>query len=500
MRSNPLLELQGIYKSFGGVDVLQNIHLNLHAGEVHVLLGENGAGKSTLIKLLTGAHAMDNGQLLWQGEVVQWGNPQEAMKCGIACIYQELNLIPELTVCENIFLGRELKHARTPFLNLHTMKEKAITYMKKLGLNVSPETTVSSLGMGEKQLVEIARALSMDAKLIIMDEPTSSLSDKEAEHLLTIVMGLKQQGIAILYVSHKLEELKKVGDRISILRDGGIVGTYEIDEITIDQMIQLMVGRNLKEKYPKVSFPIGNEGFRVENFQLTKQSPQINFSAYKGQILGIAGLVGAGRTELVRGIFGAEKRISGEISIFGEKVELNSPREALKAGLALIPENRKEEGLLLDQSVEFNLTLTTLFDKYWLNKNYLEQQSLKYIDQLEIHPKDSTKRVGRLSGGNQQKVAIAKWLATNAKVYLFDEPTRGIDVGAKVHVYQLLNRLVEQGAIVIVVSSDLPEIIGICDRVLVMKEGQITADLLTKETSQEEIMAAATGGILCPVH
>lgn len=494
--SPSLLELRDVCKSFSGISVLSKINLELSAGECHVLLGENGAGKSTLIKLLTGAHSRDRGSVFWSGEPLEISSPYDAIKVGIACIYQELNLIPELSVYENVFLGRELKVGGL-FLDLPAMKEKTMDYIERLDLQLSPNQKIFSLGMGQRQLVEIARALSMEAKLIIMDEPTSSLSEKEVERLLSTVAELKRQGIAILYVSHKLEELKRVGDRISILRDGSIVGTYPMNEVTIDAMVQLMVGRDLKEKYPKRCFPIGQEGFRIERLCLVGSPHEISFTAYQGQILGLAGLVGAGRTELARGIFGIDRVESGERYLFGEKIEIHSPQDAVRAGIALIPENRKEEGIISNQSIEFNITLTTLTKQPLIKRSEVYRKANHYIDELQIYPKDCEKKVGKLSGGNQQKVIIGKWLAAGVKVYLFDEPTRGIDVGAKVQIYQLLQSLVEQGAIVIIISSELPEILGICDRVLVMNAGKITADLFCKETDQEEIMRAATGGFEC---
>lgn len=491
-----LLELRGVSKSFSGITVLKDINLALSIGEIHVLLGENGAGKSTLIKLLTGAHRKDEGTVRWKGEALEIENPQVAIRTGIACIYQELNLIPELTVYENVFLGRELKK-KSRLLDIHTMREKTAEYIEQLGLHIRPDEKISSLGMGQRQLIEIARALSMNAKLIIMDEPTSSLSEGEVETLLSTVEELKQQGITILYISHKLEELKRVGDRISILRDGAIVGTYSMQEMTSDKMIRLMVGRDLKEKYPKKRFPVGEEGLRVAKVRLKGSAYTHSFTAYKGQVLGIAGLVGAGRTELIRGIFGVDQVESGEIHVFGKKVHIRSPQDAIRTGLALISENRKEEGILPDQSIEFNITVTTLSKHFLINRKQLEREVDEQIEKLHVYPKDRNYPVGRLSGGNQQKVIIGKWLATKATVYLFDEPTRGIDVGAKVQIYHLVNHLVEQGSIVIIVSSELPEILGICDRVLVMREGQITADLAVSETDQEEIMRAATGGSLC---
>lgn len=496
-QGNVLLELKDVWKSFSGIPILKDIHLAIHVGEVRVILGENGAGKSTLIKLITGAHSMDAGRIVWKGQSIRMRAPGDAMNIGVACIYQELNLIPELTVYENIFLGREQKRKSSPFLDIVTMKKRATEYLKQLGVELSPDAKISALGMGQRQLVEIARALSMNAKLIIMDEPTSTLSEVEVENLLRIIKELKQQGIAILYISHKLEELKRIGDTISILRDGGVIGSYQMSEISTDRMIQLMVGRNLSERYPKTHAPVGKEGFRCEGVQLRGSPHKISFSAYQGQALGIAGLVGAGRTEFARGIFGVDELDSGSIYIYGEKVTIQCPRDALQSGLALIPENRKEEGLILNQSVEFNISLATLHNQFFIKRDELRERSERYVEELKIHPADTTKHADCLSGGNQQKVVISKWLATNAKIYIFDEPTRGIDAGAKVEVYHLLNALVKSGAIVIVISSELTEILGICDRVLVMREGKVTGDFLTKETDQEEIMRAATGRIKC---
>ncbi|WP_245605536.1 sugar ABC transporter ATP-binding protein [Thermicanus aegyptius] len=479
--------------------MLKHVDLEIRSGEVHVLLGENGAGKSTLIKIVTGAYAMDEGEMCWEGRKVEIRRPSDAIELGIATIYQELNLIPELTVYENIFLGREIKNkGKYSLLNRKAMKQKAAEVLKRLGQEITPDAKVSSLGIGKQQLVEIAKALTINAKLIIMDEPTACLSASEAEQLLKTIDELRKQGIAVIYISHRLEEIKKIGDRVSILRDGRKIDTLPIKETSSDKMIQMMVGRTLEDKYPKESFERGREGLRVERLRLKGRAKEINFTAYQGEILGISGLVGAGRTELARAIFGADPVESGDIYVFDQKVDIKSPQDAVRAGLTLITEDRKGEGLILDQTLEFNMTIASL-PKFktglFLERNRLKSVSQDYVRELQIRPTDISKHARKLSGGNQQKVVIAKWLSTDAKVFIFDEPTRGIDVGAKVEVYRLINYLVKNGAVVIIISSELPEILGICDRILVMHEGGITADLARDQADQEIIMKAATGGL-----
>lgn len=490
--------MKGVSKSFSGVQVLHNIDIEVKKGEVHVLLGENGAGKSTIIKILTGAYTKDTGKILWDGKILNVTKPKDAIDAGIATIYQELNLVPQLSVMENIFLGHEKKKGgKHSLLNRAEMKKEAKVLMERLGQKVSPDELVGNLGVGQQQLVEIAKALSLNARLIIMDEPTSSLSAKEAEQLLSTIELLRKEGMTFIYISHRLEEIKRIGDRITILRDGSKVKTVSVKTTTIDEMIALMVGRSLDKKFPKIKFNKGEEGLRVERLKLTPKSKEINFAAYQGEILGISGLVGAGRTELVRGIFGADPIESGEVYIFGEKKNIRNPRDAIKAGLAFITENRKEEGLFLDQSLFFNKTISKL-EK--VKRNGLISQSLqreiaeKYMKELKVRPNNINLMARNLSGGNQQKVVIAKWLFTGAKVFIFDEPTRGIDVGAKVEVYNLINSLVEAGACVIIISSELPEILGMCDRILVMHEGSITGNLMRDDADQETIMKAATGG------
>lgn len=495
-----LLSIKGIKKGFSSNHVLKGIDLDVRSGEVHVLLGENGAGKSTLIKILTGAYEKDAGEIYWEGKLVQINNPVDSMKLGIATIYQELNVVPQLKVYENIFLGRELKNGgKASLLNRKQMKEQAEKYLQMLGQNPDlADRDLGELGIGQQQLVEIAKALTLDAKLIIMDEPTSSLSGAEVEQLYTTVEGLTKKGIAIVFISHRLDEIKRIGDRITILRDGFKIETLPVKTTSTDKWIELMVGRTLDEKYPKQSFTLGKVGFSVENLKTKGSEYSLSFHARYGEIVGVAGLVGAGRTEMARAIFGADSKKSGKVFIDGKEVHIKTPRDAINVGIAFITEDRKSEGLLLDQPLDFNIALANM--KSFRNNNKLiDLQKIKdtaenYIKELRVRPGNIELNARKLSGGNQQKVVIAKWLCTQAKVFIFDEPTRGIDVGAKVEVYRLMNQLVGNGAIVLMISSDLPEILGMCNRILVMNEGRITADLPGKEATQENIMKAATGG------
>lgn len=491
-----LLSIKGVKKSFGNNDVLKDININVKPGETHVLLGENGAGKSTLIKILTGAYKMDSGEIYWRGEKVEINSPNDSMDLGIATVYQELNVFPELTVYENIFIGRELK-SNLPILDRTTMKSEAQKYMEQLGQDPDiVNMKLGELGVGRQQLVEIAKALTVNAKLIIMDEPTSSLSNSEVEQLYDTVFKLKERGIAIIFISHRLEEIKMLGDTVSILRDGSLVDSLPVKTTPADRMIELMVGRTLNEKFPKQEFEKGDIGLSIKNLRLKNSEHTINFNAYQGEILGISGLVGAGRTELLRGIFGADPIDEGEIEIFGKKVNIKSPKDAIKNGMAFITEDRKDEGLLLDQQIYLNIgsaNLRKFTDKAFLNIKKLKREANRLVKELRVRPNDIELEARQLSGGNQQKVVIAKWLNTDAKVFLFDEPTRGIDVGAKTEVYRLINSIVEQGSIVIIVSSELPELLGICDRILVMHEGEFTADYLRSEADQEKIMKAAVG-------
>ncbi|WP_322112089.1 sugar ABC transporter ATP-binding protein [Brevibacillus ruminantium] len=498
MKTLALLEMKGINKAFSGVTVLHDVHLDVRQGEVHVLLGENGAGKSTIIKIMTGAYTKDKGEIRWDGRPVEIAKPSDAIDIGIATIYQELNLIPHLSVAENIFLGHEKKkHGRYSFLDRKYMREKSKELMTKLGQSIDPNALVSSLGVGQQQLVEIAKALSLNAKLIIMDEPTSSLSAQEAEQLLATIESLREQGMTFIYVSHRLEEIKRIGDRITVLRDGAKIETVDVSTTSIDRMIELMVGRSLHNKYPKQTFTRGQEALRIENLKMKGASHPISFAAYQGEILGFSGLVGAGRSELMKTIFGAEPKETGKVYVFGKEAVIRQPRDAIEAGFAFITEDRKTEGLFLDQSLIFNTSIANLREvksNGLLSSVKMKEVAEKYVRELQIRPNNINLMGRNFSGGNQQKVVIAKWLFTQARIFIFDEPTRGIDVGAKVEVYNLINDLVDLGACVLIVSSDLPEILGMCDRILVMSDGRITADLQREEATQEVIMKAATGG------
>ncbi|GAB6931977.1 sugar ABC transporter ATP-binding protein [Calditerricola satsumensis] len=495
----PILRMQNIHKAFAGNPVLRGVNFEVKAGEVHALLGENGAGKSTLIKILTGVYQKDAGEIWWEGRVVEINTPVDAMRLGIATIYQELNLVPHLTVYENLFLGQEVRRTKhLPFLNKTYMRRRAIECLRLLGQPLDPDAPVSTLGIGQQQLVEIAKALVRDAKLIIMDEPTASLSEAEVEQLFTTIDALRAKGVAFVYISHRLEEIRRIGDRVTILRDGQTLATHDAKRVPTDTIIEQMVGRKLEEKFPKKRFIRGAEGLRVENLKRKGAQHAVSFVAYQGEILGIAGLVGAGRTELARAIFGVDPVESGKVFVFGQEVHIRSPADAIRAGIAFITEDRKREGLFLDQPLPFNVTIASLpsfKNRVLLSRSKIKETTERYMRELRVRPFKSELSARKLSGGNQQKIVIAKWLCTKAKVFLFDEPTRGIDVGAKVEVYHLINALVDNGAVVILISSELPELLGMCDRILVMHEGRIVADLPREEATQEKIMKAATGGM-----
>ncbi|WP_018086707.1 sugar ABC transporter ATP-binding protein [Desulfurispora thermophila] len=497
--SQPLLELKEVTKSFPGVLALDKVNLCIHPGEVLGLMGENGAGKSTLIKILTGAYQKDSGQIFWEGQEVEIKTPRRAIELGIACIYQELNIVPHMTVYENIFLGHELLCNKSlGWLNREEMIEISTRLLGELGLNIDPRIRVGSLGVGQQQMVEIARALSKNARLIIMDEPTSSLSARETHELLQTVLRLKQKGVAVIFISHRMDEIYKICDTVTVLRDGKYVATKKLSETNIEEIIHLMVGRNLDEKFPKITVPRGEEALRVEGLSRRGTLYNISFTAYRGEVLGIAGLVGAGRTELARAIFGADKIDSGKIYVLGREVKIKCPRDAINNGIAFLTEDRKNQGLVLIQSISFNTSIVAL-DKYSkatvINLSSVNREAEKLARELQVRPLYMDRQAKFLSGGNQQKVVLAKWLMSKAQIFIFDEPTRGIDVGAKVEVYNLINRLVEQGACVIMISSELPEVLGMSDRILVMREGQITGEFKRDEATQEKIMFAATGGI-----
>jgi len=495
--SNGFLHLVGISKSFPGVRALNNVHLEVRKGEVHGLVGENGAGKSTLMKILSGAYTKDEGEIYWQGELVDIRKPKDSEDLGIATIYQEFNLVPQLSISENIWLGREhLKNKQLLLMDWKKTHQKTRELLEDLNLDIDPTRPVFGLGVATQQMIEIAKALSLNAKLIIMDEPTSALSKNEVEQLFSVIEKLKKKGVSIIYISHHLDEVFQICDRGTVLRDGNYIATIDPKVTTKNQLIQLMVGRTLDQQYPKVIAKRGEEALRVENLSSKTGLRNINFSAYTGEILGIAGLVGAGRTELVRAIFGADPIESGTITIFGKETRVDSPQTAIRSGMGLLPEDRKYEGLVLKLSVKQNVSMASLdsIKKAGLLQLKIEKvRTMDFINKLRIATPSIEQEVQNLSGGNQQKVVLAKWLASQSKLLIFDEPTRGIDVGAKVEVYNLMNNLVENGVAVLMVSSEMPELLGMSDRILVIHQGTVSGIFNRDEATQEKILSAAMG-------
>ena len=492
-----LLKVEGLTKRFPGVVALDGVDLEARAGEVHAICGENGAGKSTLIKMLTGAYTPDSGTINFEGQIYHGLTPRKAMGVGIACIYQELNLIPHLSVAENIFLGREIYLAeKINVLDRKQMREKAAELLADLGLAISPTARVGTLGVGHQQMIEICRAMWSNAKLIIMDEPTSSLSEKEADDLFRVMAQMKARGVTILFISHRLDEVRANCDRVTVMRDGKTVARVDMKNSSIDEIIQLMVGRNIQNKYPKQRAAHGDVVLKVNKLNRKGVLHDVSFELRAGEVLGFAGLVGAGRTETARAITGADPYDSGNIEVFGKPVTIRTPLDSINAGIAFLTENRKEQGLILIQSVAFNATIVNMH-KYgtngWLSLKRVRDTAQKICAEMRLKTSGMEMPVGKLSGGNQQKVVIAKWLLSKSRIFIFDEPTRGIDVGAKVEVYKLINQLVADGAGVIIICSEMEEVLGMADRILVMHEGEITGEMSREDATQEKIMYAASG-------
>ncbi len=494
-----VVELKNVTKRFPGVLALDNMQLAVKPGEIHGLIGENGAGKSTLIKVLTGVHKADEGEIYVNGEKKVFHNPNQAVAAGIACVYQELNIEKLLSVTDNIFINKWQKSGL--LLDYGAMHAKAKEVMASLGQDIDPRKPAGTFGMGVQQMIEIAKAVLINAKLIIMDEPTSSLGEREVEQLMHTCRELKSRGIGILFVSHKLEELFELCDRVTVMRDGQYIDTRDIGQWNNDSLITAMVGRTLENQYPKEFGTKGECMLRVENLEIGGVLHDVSFEAYGGQILGLSGLVGAGRTEAVRAIFGADPLDSGKIFVHGKEVRIKSPKQAIKQGIALLTEDRKGSGLVLPESIRTNLVLSSMkkFSKGpFLDEKQIEESGQKNIEELRIKTPSIDEIVGQLSGGNQQKVVIGKWTNADADIYIFDEPTRGIDVGAKVEVYHVMNSLVKAGKCVIMISSEMPEILGMSDRVVVFRTGRVmaTIDRDSKHFNQEDIMKAAWGGKL----
>ncbi|MCC9001274.1 MAG: sugar ABC transporter ATP-binding protein [Candidatus Competibacter sp.] len=503
-----VLEMKNIVKDFPGVRALDQVNFQARAGEVLALMGENGAGKSTLMKVLSGVwpYPTYEGDIYLRGELKRFYSTKDAEASGVAIIYQELNLIPELTVAENIFLDRQITNT-LGVINWSKLFAETQRLLDELHIeDFRPTDKVRDLTVGKQQMVEIAKALSKKADVLVFDEPTSALTDKEVEALFEIIRKLKRQGVCMSYISHKMDELQQIADRVVVLRDGRTIGEVTpMAEITLDQLISRMVGRDVKDMFPKGKFQRGEKTLEVRNFEIDnlalpgqKKVKNASFSAYKGEILGISGLMGSGRTELVSGIFGAPPGPArGEVYLNNQPVHFRSPRDAIKKGIGLVTEDRKRIGLILGQSIIQNMMISSLETVTNLLGviNEAKERSLgqNYVNQLAIKTPGLDVKIDTLSGGNQQKVILAKWLNTKPKVLILDEPTRGIDVGAKVEIYNLLNRLVEEGVTVIIISSELPEVMGISDRILVMCEGEIVAELTRNEATKELIMAYATG-------
>ena len=497
----PLVELRQISKSYGGVPVLKGADLTVCAGEIHGLVGENGAGKSTLVKVLAGEVPRDGGEVCWQGHFPPLASRTHAERLGITMIHQELNLAPHLTVAENIFLGHEPAGRAAGTIDCRREVAEAQASLERLGFDLEARTPVRRLSQAQRQLVEIARAVVRATRLVIMDEPTSSLSAKEVDELFRVVRQLQAHGVAVIFVTHRMEELAQIADRVTVLRDGETVHEGPMPRRDFGELIRAMVGRELKDFYPARDRKPGEVVLRVEGLRRSSSGGlrlhDVTLNLRRGEIVGLAGLMGAGRTELVEAIFGASPPECGSIVIDGKAVVMRSPEDAIRNGMALITEDRKRTGLALNLAASHNITLANLgalLQKGCLNLGKEEQVARGFINRLRIRAHSTAQRVGRLSGGNQQKVVLAKWLFRQARVFIFDEPTRGIDVGSKTEIYRLMNQLAESGAAILMVSSELPEILGMADRVLVMRSGRIVKELVAAETTQEEIMRWATLG------
>ncbi len=496
-----VLEMENITKNFPGVLALDKVNFNLRAGEVHVLLGENGAGKSTLIKTMTGAHMPDEGSIKVNGKEVHITGPTHAQELGISAVYQEFNLIPDLNVGENVFLGKEpMKGKLFKRVDRKVVAAKTKEALDKVGADFDIRLKTSSLGVASQQMIEIAKSLNANSNILILDEPSAVLTEKEITKLFEVIHKLTAAGVGIVYISHRLEELNEIADRVTVMRDGQYIKTLEVErgKVDKDELIRLMVGRELTDLFPKEAVPIGDELLRVENLTRDGVITDINFSLNKGEILGIGGLVGAGRTETAKVIFGADKLDSGKIYVEEKPVKIKSPKDAIALGIGLAPEDRKIEGLIQILEIDTNINMASM-DKIsvgqHISQKRKEEVSSVLSDKLNIITPSLKQLVNKLSGGNQQKVVLAKWLATQAKIIILDEPTRGIDVGAKVEVYKLMNELVKEGAGIIMISSELPELLAMSDRILVMHGGTITGELSSEEATQEKVLTLAAGTV-----
>jgi ribose transport system ATP-binding protein len=495
-QSNSLVEMVNISKSFGGLRALANVNFSAKAGEIHALMGENGAGKSTLIKILSGAYNKDTGEVYIDGKKAEISNPQSAYEYGISVIYQEFALAPHLTVAENIYIDH-LGSSRG-IIRWKKLKRDAKELLERLGFqDIDVMTPVSELTVAYQQVVEICKALSRESKVLVLDEPTAVLTSNEVENLFKILNNLKKKGVCIIYVSHRLKEIFSICDRITVLKDGKNVDVVNVKDINEERLVSMMIGRSLNELFPQRNSRIGEEVFRVEGISRGSMSQDVSFSVRAGEVLGISGLVGAGRTETMRAIFGADKKESGKIFLYNEMVSINTPKQAVERGIGMLPEDRKKNGVLLGMPIYINATLNILKSFTgpfgWINKNMEKTAVEKLADTLALKTASIKNNASTLSGGNQQKVALMKWLASDSKVLILDEPTRGVDVGAKVEIYRIINKLAEEGVAIIMISSEMTEIIGMCDRALVMRLGKVTGELSKAELTEFNLIKSAMG-------
>lgn len=493
------IEMRGINKAFGTNQVLKDAGFLLRDGEVHALMGENGAGKSTLMKILTGVYTKDAGTVIVDGKEVEYHNPQEAEKAGIVFIYQELNVMFDLTVEENLFMGKEITKG-FGICDKKAMRKKAKEILDKLGVNIPVGATMSELSVGQQQMIEICKALMVDAKVIIMDEPTAALTQSETEALFQVIQSLRQKGVSMVYISHRMEEIFELCDRITVLRDGSYIGTEEIKDVDMNDIVKMMIGREIGERFPARDVKLGREVLKVENLTKHGVFHDVSFSVRAGEVLGVSGLMGAGRTEIMQSIFGNMSIDGGKIYIEGKEVQIKNPSQAIKAGIGFITEDRKTEGLMLEKSIEENVSLANL-GKVSRNNAVLSSSSedalvKKAIEEFHIKCFGPDHECNNLSGGNQQKVVLAKWIYTDPKILILDEPTRGVDIGAKKEIYSVINELAAKGVAIIMVSSELPEVLGMSDRVMVVREGEVRGIIHRDEANQENVMTLATGGTI----
>lgn len=492
------IEMRGIDKSFGSNQVLKQAGFTLESGEVQALMGENGAGKSTLMKILTGVYTKDAGTVLVDGKEVNYKNPQEAEKAGIVFIYQELNVMFDLTVEENLFMGKEI-HGKFGICDKKAMQKKAQEALNTLGVNISPKTVMSELSVGQQQMVEICKALMADAKVIIMDEPTAALTQSETVALFKVIESLRKKGVSMVYISHRMEEIFELCDRITVLRDGSYIGVKNIPETNMNEIVKMMIGREIGERYPSRDVKIGKEVLKVKGLTRKGTFHDVSFSVRAGEVLGVSGLMGAGRTEIMQAIFGNLSYESGTIEIDGKEVKISNPRQAMEHGIGFITEDRKTEGLMLDKSIRENISLCNLgriSKSFVVSKEAEKDMVEEAIKELHIKCFGPFHECNNLSGGNQQKVVLAKWILTNPKILILDEPTRGVDIGAKKEIYSIINKLAAQGVAIIMVSSELPEVLGMSDNIMVVREGEVRGIISYEEANQERVMTLATGGTI----